>query len=125
MSPHSEDATQIAIIEWLQAVLPHKEIVHIPNTPRSRSHGARLKRLGLRTGAADLLVFLPNRVVAIEVKRPAVKAIKQRAGSPSDAQIEFGGQMNALGHGFMVAYGVDDVKRGLAALGIETREAGR
>ena len=82
MTPRSrhEDETQAAIAEWLNVVLPLKEIVHIPNEARrSPAEAARQKRLGLRPGASDLIVFLPGRVVAIEA---SVRRIRQPSAAP-------------------------------------------
>jgi hypothetical protein len=118
-----EDHVQASIVAWLRAVLPFVEVVAAHNNPRSAIDGARLKRMGLRKGAADLIVFLPRRVIAIEVKRPSNKLAKQRAGTLSDEQIDFGLRLNALGHHFFKAEGIDDCRTAFAALGIETREA--
>ena len=118
-----EDACHMAIVEYLRNVLPMAEIVHVPNEgKRSPFEAARQKRLGLRPGAADLIVFLPKLVVAIEVKRPADKETNRRAGRATDAQIEFGMNLNSMGHPFFIAQSIDDVRHALAALGIETRE---
>lgn len=119
-----EDAQHAAIVEWLGLVLPMKEIVHVPNEgKRSAGEAARQARLGLRPGASDLIVFLPGRVVAIEVKRPANKTMNKRAGTMTAEQIHFGMNLNAMGHTFIRADGVDDVRRAFKALGIATREA--
>ena len=120
----SEDQSHIAIVEWLNAVLPMKEIVHCPNEgKRSYAEAARQKRLGLRAGADDLIVFVPRFVVCIEVKRPADKLRKKRAGKPTAAQIDFGLRLNAMGHAHFIASSIDDVRRAFHALGIKTREA--
>ncbi len=119
----SEDEVHEAVIGWLHAVLPHKEIVHIPNeSRRTLWEAARMKRMGLRKGASDIFVILPRRLVVIEMKRPADKLRKIRAGVASDEQIDFGLQVNALGHDFLIAEGINDVRRAFAALGIQTRE---
>jgi hypothetical protein len=120
----NEDQTHEAIIGWLHAVLPHKEIVHVANEGRrSLWEAARLKRLGLRPGASDIFLIIPRRLIVIEVKRPADKLRKKRAGVASDEQIDFGLRVNALGHNFFIAEGIDDCRRAFAKLGIETREA--
>jgi len=119
--PVSETQVQISIIEFLRAVLPAVEVVHVPNQgQRSLWFAQLLKRLGMRTGAADLIVFVPQRVICIEVKRPASPG--KRKGVESDAQIDFGLSLNALGHTYIVAYSVDDVRKALVTLGIPTRE---
>ena len=120
----SEDQAQEAIVEWLNVVLPVKEIIHIPNEGhRSKAEGARQKRLGLRKGAADLLVLIPKRLIVIEVKRAACKASKKRAGKSTTEQIDFGLRVNAMGHPYFVAESIDDCRRAFELLGVETREA--
>ena len=119
-----EDAHQAAIVEYLATVLPFAEVVHIPNEgKRSAVEAARLKRLGLRKGAADLIVFLPGRVIAIECKRPADKLTKRRAGTATLEQLDFGANLNAMGHSFFIARGIEDVRLALKTLGVVTREA--
>jgi hypothetical protein len=119
-----EDAHHMAIVEFLNTVLPFKEIVHVPNEgKRSPYEAARQKKLGLRPGASDLIVYVPNRVITFEVKRPECKLTKRRAGKPTEKQIDFGLNLNAMGHAFAIVETIDDVRNALKALGVQTREA--
>lgn len=79
-----------------------------------------LYRMGRRAGIPDLLVWIPNGMVGIEVKKPETfmmsfktgKVIQdQAAGRQSDAQKEVERRMKAIpGHYYIVAYDVADVK---------------
>lgn len=89
----SEDDVQIAVVDALRVA--GELVIHVPNGgKRSRSEGARLKRLGVLAGVPDLLVFsvpagLEARGVALEVKSPG--------GRPSKAQLRVLDELRALG----------------------------
>lgn len=87
-----ENEEQATLAEWLDL---HGVLwCHCPNEGqmggrRGQMHGARLRRLGLKSGVPDVLVFdlppmgpRPCRGVAIELKR-------QRGGRVSDEQREW------------------------------------
>jgi hypothetical protein len=64
-----EDAIQEAIVKYLHYVLIDKIIISIPNEGRrSPAMAARLKRMGMRPGAADLLLIWRGRPFFFEVK---------------------------------------------------------
>jgi len=120
----NENQAQEAMVGWFYTVLPMVEVVHVPNEgKRSKSEAARLKRLGLRVGAADLILYIPGQVITIEAKRPTDKLRKKRAGKMTAEQLDFALRLNAMGHVCFKAEGIDDCRRAFAALGIETREA--
>jgi hypothetical protein len=111
-----EDSIHRSIVHWLRAVLPAAEVLHVPNAPRSAVAGARLKGLGLRAGAPDLLLMLPGgQGLWIEVKAPK--------GRLSPAQHAFADRCQALGWPVVVARSIDDVRSALDASQIKTREA--
>ncbi len=67
---------QTALAAWLDRHIGPYAWLHVANeSPRSRIHGARLKRAGLKPGAPDILIFMPPPLrpdvlgVAIELKR--------------------------------------------------------
>lgn len=79
-----------------------------------------LHRMGRRAGIPDLLVWIPNGMVGIEVKKPETfmmsfktgKVIQDQAsGKQSDAQKMVERRIKAIpGHYYIVAYDVADVK---------------
>ena len=126
--PGSEDEAHHAILEWLRWCVPGVEVIHVPNgfyagddaddpsRKKVKAHIARLKALGMRPGAHDLLCFVPGpRVFWIEVK-PA-------KGKLSDVQIEFGAAMEALGVPWRLCRSSEDARDFVEGMGIETREA--
>ena len=60
----------------------------------------RLKTMGLRSGASDLVVVLPGRVMFVEVKTPT--------GKQSPAQVKFQQTVEALGHEYIVVRSVEE-----------------
>lgn len=115
----AEDKIQLAILEYLEIVLPpYAVVLHVPNGGwRSLSEGIKFKLLGVRKGAADLLILLPPQARSfwLEVKSPK--------GRVSPEQTEFGEDVRALGGGWAVVRSIEDVRNALAAWGIQTREA--
>ena len=75
---------------------------------------------GYRKGTSDLIVFVPNGTICIEVKKPATYKWSNRlgrmvfdesAGKQSPEQKEFEKEINAIsGHHYFVASTVNDVE---------------
>jgi VRR-NUC domain len=69
---HIEDQIQIEIFKWLR--LQHKDILafHVPNGgKRNLLEAARLKRMGVLAGVADVLILEPrgkHPLLALELK---------------------------------------------------------
>lgn len=111
-----EDAIQRGIVNWLRMVLPRAIVLHIPNAPRSKITGARLKGLGMLKGAPDLLVCLPDgRGVFLEVKT------EKSCATPE--QKDFAGACSAIAWPWFLVRSIDDVRSALASLEVKTREA--
>lgn len=78
-----------------------------------------LKEMGRRAGVADLIVWIPNGTLCIEVKKPEVLEysfkshrliIKNRAGTQSDDQVAFEEKVKQIpGHYYLVATDVAQV----------------
>lgn len=78
-----------------------------------------LKAMGRRAGIADLIVWIPNGTLCIEVKKPEVLEysfkthrliIKNRAGTQSEKQKTFEEEIKQIpGHYYIVATNVADV----------------
>ena len=84
-----EDAVQQACIRYTLLAYPGLIFFHVPNEKGNRTDGemARLKKLGVVAGVADLVFCLPDgRFAAIEMKAPKDKIAKTRAGRVSDNQ---------------------------------------
>lgn len=106
-----------SILGYLRQVLPHCVTAHIPNGgARDARTGAMLKRLGTLAGMPDLVVILPRgRVLWLEVKGSK--------GRTSTAQTDIWLKLRGLNHDYAVVHSIDETRRALAALAIETREA--
>lgn len=66
----SEHATQVAIIRYLDKVLPKSvRVVAVSNNPRSRVSGGKEKARGMRKGFPDLILIGESIMGLIEVKK--------------------------------------------------------
>lgn len=111
-----EDAIQRGIVNWLRTVLPRAIVLHIPNAPRSKITGARLKGLGMLKGAPDLLVCLPEgRGVFFEVK--------SEKGRATPEQKDFAGACEMLGWHWFLVRSIEDARACLSSINVKTREA--
>lgn len=77
------------------------------NVASERTRGI-LKAMGRVAGVPDILVFVPGKVIGLEVKRPSIKGICTK-GRASDEQKEFGKRLQELGHEYHIVYSVEDV----------------
>ena len=112
-----EDPVHAAIVAWIKAVAPSCVVVHVPNElQRHKLTRFKQAKLGARTGAADLIVFAPWKVLCIEVKREV-------GGVLSKAQKAFRDDVRGLGHHWAVCRSIDDARNAFAAAQIETKEA--
>lgn len=118
----TEYREQAMLCDWLKA----QGIVycHVPNGgSRGRIEGAMLKRVGVKSGVPDVLIFsvpaggwtpsdaLPlPRGVAVELKR-------RRGGFASESQQAWIDSLRACGWEARVCYGVDDAIAWLRTLG--------
>jgi hypothetical protein len=114
---NAEARRQAAIVEYVRTVAPEILIWAVPNGGlRSKSEAARLKWTGVLAGVPDLTLALPNwRCAFWETKTPR--------GRLSNDQLAIRAKLERLGHCWAVVRDIDDARRGLAELGIETREA--
>ena len=134
--PGSEDATHYDIKSWLEWVVPGIEVLHVPNSffagkgdpndvdaqgkPKrtvEKRHVARLKALGMRPGALDLLCMVPGKppVFWIEVK------VGKRGLDPD--QVEFGRRLDRLGIPWALCRSIDDAAKFLDTIDVRTRIA--
>jgi hypothetical protein len=114
MAERLEDKIQEDIVKYLHYVLVDKIIISIPNEGRrSPAQAARLKRMGMRPGAADLLLIWRGRPFFFEVK--TAKGVQSRD------QEYFEADCAALGIPYTVVRSLDDMRRAVLRLGIETR----
>ena len=104
MATPKEDEEQKALVEWLTA----KRIMHF--APMNENKGsfanreafyrieAKAKKMGKINGVSDIVVFLPNKILFIELKR-SKKILKNGSLSKSnstvsDAQYDFMNKVN-------------------------------
>ena len=112
-----EDATQRQIISYIEAVVPKALVWACPNAARRSTSGKPMNAVpGLRKGAPDLIVALPGgKTLHVEVKSPK--------GRLSLEQCTFLGELDSLGHAWIIARDINDIRIALEAYGVETREA--
>jgi hypothetical protein len=111
-----EGRIQIAIVYYVRTVAPHIRILHFANGGwRARTEAARFKALGVVPGATDLILALPDgRVDWWECKTDD--------GRLSADQKAFIADLERLGHTWAIVRSVDDARRELSRLGVETSE---
>lgn len=112
----AEDRVQIAILDFIETVLPHSLIWHVPNQGlRSVTTGRKYKLMGMRAGVPDLVLVHDGRCYFFEVK--------SEKGRLSPEQHRFGEDARIAGAGWAVVRSVEDVRNALKAWGVQTREA--
>jgi len=104
---HPEDDIQMAVAEHLRRrALPGVVWWHVANGGfRNAREAARLKKMGVLAGVADLILFHRKRLYALELKAPG--------GRPTEAQLAFLDAISAAGGFGCVCEGLD---RSLAVL---------
>lgn len=80
---------------------------HVTNNPRSARDGARLKRLGVRPGVADLILLHRGNAFALE--------LKTESGRLTETQDEFGSAWTHAGGYWCVARGLEHALKILKA----------
>jgi hypothetical protein len=114
---NAEAREQAAIVEWCRWVAPEIIVFHVANGGyRSKPEAARLKWMGVLPGVPDLVLVLPKgRTAFWEVKTPTTTLTPDQA--------RFIDRLTVLGHSWGIVRSIEDARRELAALGIETKEA--
>ena len=110
-----ESAIQSHIIHFLNAALPqHGVVMSIPNEgKRDPRTGARMKRQGLFTGAADLMILVDGKAMFLEVKTPT--------GRQTVHQERFERTVNHAGCPYAVVRSVGDVEATLISWDVPLR----
>lgn len=114
-----EQPVQIAIVNLLEIMGFTYTAPDAGIYVRSKCTRNVLKRMGRRSGIADLIVWIPNGTLCIEVKKPEVMEysfkthrliIKNRAGKQSDDQVAFEDKIKQIpGHYYIVVTDVAQV----------------
>ena len=118
MTATYEHSLQCAVADLLRLnAAPGVIWTHPPNGEhRSKRTGAKLKRMGVRAGAPDFIIILPNRVTAcLELKAPK--------GSLSQAQRLWREDCRKIGVPYSVATTLHDAQDILTAWGAIGRPA--
>ena len=102
----SEAQIQAAIVDWLRRVM-RCEVFHIPNGgARDKREAAKLKWQGVQAGVSDLCVLWNEQ----GEPRACFIEVKTAKGRLSESQIEWRERVKALGHDYIVARSLDDVR---------------
>ena len=100
----SEQEIQIKTAQWVQKTHPRLLAFHVANERRAAvQYHVKLKRMGVRAGVADWLLFPDNgRKVAIE--------LKDAEGEQEPDQITFQKQWERAGGQYFLARSVEEFK---------------
>ena len=104
----TEACAQIAFISYLEIYYPDIFVFHIPNgEKRHPKIGAKLKKMGVRAGVADL--YIMDYKLFIEMKKPykKIKNLKENAYL-TENQIQFKKKALKTNHAYIIAYGFKD-----------------
>jgi len=98
-----EAQIQIKLVSYIWTQFKKKIVpVHIPNDmARTSSEGYVKKRMGMFTGASDLLIIGKN-------KNSLFLEVKTESGTLSKEQNTFKSMLENRGHDFAVGYGLED-----------------
>jgi hypothetical protein len=114
---NAEAKIQAAIVEYVRTVAPQVKIYAVPNGGlRSKREAARLKWTGVLAGVLDLILLLPEARCA----HWEVKTLNGRLENEQESMIDW---LEANGHVWAIVQSIDDARRELYRLGVETREA--
>lgn len=109
----SEHVEQRDFVSWFRKTYPGVLLFAIPNGGKRHAVTAqKLKLEGVVPGVHDL--FVPEWRLWIEMKR-------QRGGSLSQAQKDFGAEMERVGYDWIVCKGCEDAKTQTEAYLLRTR----
>lgn len=108
----NEELIQRAIIDHLR-IRADKRVIFfsIPNSPRSKVAGGRLKAMGMLAGAPDLCFVLPDASVCF-------LELKQGKNRLSESQTDFAKRCEAIGVVCASAWGLDQALSILTAWGV-------
>lgn len=121
---YKETSLTIAVADWLRGEIHKgKSIIRVPmpfpgllwtfvaNEGRSKADGAKFKRMGVRRGVADLLIWNTEKSYAIELKTPI--------GAQSVYQRDFMQKFRQEGGQYALARSVAQVRDQLIAWGLK------
>ena len=114
-----ESVEQCKLAQWLDArgVL----WTHVPNEGKRKPRtGATLKRMGLKRGVPDVLIFSHPKIgtdMSRIISGAAIELKRQYGGKPTDEQIEWLDQLDQLGWAARVCNGADAAIEWLEELG--------
>lgn len=105
----TEQALQIACVEFARRAIPSIVIFHVPNGGyRSPAEGHIFKRMGVLKGVADLTILLPQGGVGFcEIKSPK--------GKLTPEQLAFQGAATGWGAEWNAIWSLEDFERTLRA----------
>lgn len=82
---------QIAVADHIRLRgIPGLVWFHVPNAPRNAITGKLFKRMGMRAGVSDLILFHKKELFALELKAPGGKASESQFNFLSDIKINGG-----------------------------------
>lgn len=109
-----EAALHRAVVQHLERrAKPGVLWFHVPNGgKRDARAGAMMKRLGLRPGVADILLFRAGQNGFVDAFALELKAAR---GRPTETQLQFGHDWEAVNGFYCLAYGLNEALAALEA----------
>lgn len=113
---HPEQDFQQVLVQWLDLVLPPEAwFTAIDHSRRGVREGARLKRMGVKKGLFDLVIFYPPKPSVLWLEA------KSRRGVLTEEQLQFLDLVRWCGqHGWSVRT-IEDAQKALELAGIPLR----
>ena len=103
----AEDSIQIAVADYLRLQYPNLLWFHVANERQtSPRHGAKLKRMGVRAGVADIMILKAT-------KQAVGLCIELKAGKnkQTPSQVEFRDAVIQEGWAYYVCYDFDSARK--------------
>ena len=118
----SEYALHVSVVGLLDRfALPGVLYWHCNNTLSNVRHAAKMKRMGVKPGVADLIIMSPS--LSPLRKMPAFLEFKSPKGRLSEDQIQFAFTVKLLGCRYEIAHTIEEATYWLIEFG--AIEAGR
>ena len=106
----SETELQMQVVALLNAYGRHDiEWHHVPNGAKTGAEGDKLRKMGVQSGVADLMLLIDRRAFGVE--------LKTEIGAQSDAQSEWQIRFERAGGSYHLARGLDEVIGVLSGIG--------
>ena len=113
-----EEILQKSVADYFRLQYPNVLFCHIANERKTTpARGAKLKKLGVKSGMPDVMVFTPKykksadkEIIGLDYLGLAIE-LKIKPNKPSENQIEVLGKLKKNGWNAKVCYSFDEAKK--------------